>query len=83
MAAPVSQSASLLSRRARKALLTGRFAARGGGRPALRARNIAMIASSYTRDELAGEAGIGPVTLAEIESWLTTLGLTFRTSTNA
>lgn len=77
------QAASLLSRRARKVLLTGRFATKGGGRPAQRARNIALIASAYTREELANEAGIGPIASAEIDAWLKALGLTFRASSDA
>ena len=42
-----------------------------------------MVASYYTREELADEAGIGPFTLAEIEIWLTSMGLRLRASTDA
>lgn len=78
---PAMPAASLLSRRARKILLSGRLAQKGGRTSAQRARNIALIASAYTREELAQEIGIGPVMLVEIETWLTTGGLRFRKST--
>jgi hypothetical protein len=61
-----------LSRRAIKALLGGRHASRGGRTLSQRSQNLLTIASSYSKDELLAESGIGHRTAEEIRLWVQT-----------
>jgi len=67
-----------MKRRALMQLLKGRYAHKGGRTQAERARNVAAIATSYTREELLAEHGIGRITALEIERWLALRGLQLR-----
>lgn len=60
------------------ALLWGHHARVGGRTPRERGRNLALIAASYSRDEILGERGIGPAGADHIEQWLSAQGLAFR-----
>lgn len=59
-----------LSRRAVIALLNGRHAHLSGRTVGNRVQRLIRIASSYTREELLMEPGVGIVTAIEIELWL-------------
>jgi hypothetical protein len=59
-----------LSRRAVIALLNGRYAYLNGRTVGNRVQRLIRIASSYTREELLMEPGVGIVTAIEIELWL-------------
>jgi hypothetical protein len=71
-----------LKRRALEPLLNGRHAHAGGRTLARRAKNIAAIASAYTREELLSEPGIGHITALEIEYWLQAQGKALRSLIN-
>jgi hypothetical protein len=60
-------------------LISGRHAKAGGKTSRERAANLARIAANYSRDELIAEPGLGPASVANIESWLIDQGLRFRT----
>lgn len=72
-----------MRRRALMQLLRGRYAHKGGRTEAERARNVAAIATAYTREELLAERGIGRIMALEIERWLELRGLQFRSQAPA
>jgi hypothetical protein len=43
-------------------------------------KNFALIASSYSRDELLAEPGVGPATVEQIKAWLVANTLAFRSA---
>jgi hypothetical protein len=67
-----------LSRRAITGLLKGSHKKIGGNTLLKRAKNMVVIATSYSLEELLDESGIGLTTAMEIQFWLGDRGLTLR-----
>jgi hypothetical protein len=67
-----------LSRRAISGLLKGSHKKVGGNTLLKRAKNMAVIATSYSIVELLDEPGIGLTTATEIQFWLSDRGLVLR-----
>ncbi len=78
---PVQTPISLarLPRNVVRILINGRHANVGGKTSRERAVNLGRIAANYSKDELLAERGLGPASVASIESWLVDQGLRFRT----
>jgi hypothetical protein len=60
-------------------LINGRHGKAGGKTSRERAANLGRIAANYSKDEHLAERGLGPASVADIESWLADQGLRFRT----